>query len=453
MLTDYLGSLRRVLRSIFAMLATEGSVAQVDRILQSEALHSSQALRRLLKFLADRALSGEADQLKEYTIGLDVFDKPADYDPRKDATVRLHVSRLRQKLADYYRTEGLNDPVVVSLPKGHFKLMWEARPVPMEPPREEPPPSPAPAKKKFNAVSVALAVALVCSLVVIVFLAVRLRQSSRTAANEIPNWTPELRTLWQSFTDNGRPMLVVYNDPVFAAFPGPNGIAAYFRERSLRTWADAARLPEIQALQRALGNPPIEPSFFYVSRGEVQGTFLLGKLFGSRQMQVSLVRLSQLSWEQLSDNNVVLMGPPDSLNEKLVGLPLQPHLVSEDKGVRNLHPEKGEQSFYADDLSQTHDGQAYAVISQFPGPLGNTGLAVFCSNRSWGDTGAIQFLTDPSFARIAFEKLRGGLSNKPLKYFQILIQVKFRDGVTTDVSYVLHRVLEETRPASESSTK
>jgi hypothetical protein len=433
------------------MLATEGSVAQVDRVLHSEVLHSSQALRRLLKFLADKAISGEADQLKEYTIGLDVFDKPADYDPRKDATVRLHVLRLRQKLADYYRTEGLNDPVVVTLPKGHFRLVWEPRPIPTEPPRDEPPVSRVVSKTKFNAISLVLTIALLCSLLVILFLVLQLRKSSATAAREIPNWTPELQTLWQPFTDNGRPLLVVYNDPVFVAFPGPNGIAAYFRERSLRTWADVERLPEIQTLQRALGNPPIEPSFFYVSRGEVQGAFLLGKLFGSRQMQVSLVRLSQLSWEQLSDNNVVLMGPPDSLNEKLVGLPLQPQLISEDKGVSNLHPQKGEQSFYADDLSQTHDGQAYAVISQFPGPLGNTGLAIFCSNRSWGATGAIQFLTDPSFARIAFDKIRGGSDKKIGRYFQILIRVKFRDGVVTDVSYVLHRVLDKEQPIPASS--
>ena len=432
------------------MLATAESV-QVDRILQSETLHSSQALRHLLKFLSDKALSGEADRLKEYSIGLDVFDKPADYDPRKDATVRLQVSRLRQKLADYYRTEGQNDSILVSLPKGHFKLMWEARPLPTEPPRDEPPPSPAPTKTKFNTISLALTVALVCSLLIILFLVLQRRKPGTVAANEIPNWTPELQTLWQSFTGNGHPMLVVYNDPIFVAFPGPNGIAAYFRERSLRTWTDATRLPEVQALQRALGNPRIEPSFFYVSRGEVQGTFLLGKLFGSRQMQVSLVRLSQLSWEQLSDNNVVLMGPPDGLNEKLVGLPLQPQLVNEEKGVRNLHPQKGEQSFYADDLTQTHDGQAYAVISQFPGPLGNTGLATFCSNRSWGDTGAIQFLTDPSFARIAFDKIRGGSDKKIGRYFQILIRVKFRDGVVTDVSYVLHRALDKEQPIPASS--
>jgi hypothetical protein len=288
--------------------------------------------------------------------------------------------------------------------------------------------------------------------VTILFLALQLKNSKTTTkANMFPNWTPELETLWQSFTGNGYPMLVAYTDPIFVAFPGPNGIGAYFRERSLRTWADAAHSPEVQALQHSLGNSRIEPSYFYVSRGEVQGAFLLGKLFGSRQMQISLVRLSQLSWEQLSDNNVVLMGTSERLNEKLIGLPLQPKLVSEEKGVRNFNPRKGEQPFYADDLTQTHDGESYAVISQFPGPLGSTGLATFCSNRSWGDTGAVQFLTDPSFARVAFEKLRSGSDGKIPRYFQILVRVKFRDGVATDVSYVLHRVLDKEQPISASS--
>ena len=47
------------------------------------------------------SLSGEADELKEYTLGLDAFGKPPSYDPRQESVVRMHVARLRQKLADY----------------------------------------------------------------------------------------------------------------------------------------------------------------------------------------------------------------------------------------------------------------------------------------------------------------------------------------------------------------
>src|SRR5579871_6674741 len=103
--------------------------AEVERILESDTFRNSEALRRLLRFLTDKRLAGEADQLKEYSVGIDALGKPSTYDPRHDSTVRIQMGRLRQKLADYYRTEGLNDALIVELPKGRFKLTCEARPV------------------------------------------------------------------------------------------------------------------------------------------------------------------------------------------------------------------------------------------------------------------------------------------------------------------------------------
>src|SRR3984957_10711914 len=102
----------------------EAARKQVDRILASNTLHASDVLRRLLKFLADKTFSGEADGLKEYSVGLDALGKPPTYDPRQDSGVRLQASRLRQKLDEYYRSEGRNDPLVIELPKGRFKLAW-----------------------------------------------------------------------------------------------------------------------------------------------------------------------------------------------------------------------------------------------------------------------------------------------------------------------------------------
>ena len=89
--------------------------AQVDlqdcteRLLQSDAFRNAPASRRLLRYLADQTLAGHADQLKEYTIGVDAFGKGEDYDPRKDSTVRIQIGRLRQKLIEYYGGEGKND--------------------------------------------------------------------------------------------------------------------------------------------------------------------------------------------------------------------------------------------------------------------------------------------------------------------------------------------------------
>src|SRR5437879_6514416 len=99
----------------------------VDRVLQSGTFRNAPTSRRLLQYLAEHSAAGDADQLKEYTIGVDVFGKPAGYDPRQDSAIRIQIGRLRQKLSEYYRSEGKDDLYIVDLPKGRFHLVWKPR--------------------------------------------------------------------------------------------------------------------------------------------------------------------------------------------------------------------------------------------------------------------------------------------------------------------------------------
>jgi hypothetical protein len=109
------------------------SQVQIQRIVSSKTFKTSEVHRNLMAYLAEKSLLGEAQNLKEYTVGLDVFGKPSTYDPRQESVVRMHVGRLRQKLTEYYRTEGVQDPVLVDLPKGGFALTFAPRPVAIEP--------------------------------------------------------------------------------------------------------------------------------------------------------------------------------------------------------------------------------------------------------------------------------------------------------------------------------
>jgi Tol biopolymer transport system component len=100
---------------------------ELSRINSSSLFRSSDRLRRLLHFLVIETVDGRAASLKEYTVGLSVFDKPESFDPKVDSTVRSEVSKLRSKLRLYYETEGSADPVVVSIPKGGYSAEWHAR--------------------------------------------------------------------------------------------------------------------------------------------------------------------------------------------------------------------------------------------------------------------------------------------------------------------------------------
>jgi len=85
--------------------------SSVDHVLQSGTFRNSPSSRRLLKFLAEHSLAGDADPLKEYTIGVDAFGKASDYDPRVDSTVRIQIGRLRQSCPSIIRKKARTTPL------------------------------------------------------------------------------------------------------------------------------------------------------------------------------------------------------------------------------------------------------------------------------------------------------------------------------------------------------
>ena len=93
---------------------------QLDRLLASAVFANAGRMSRFLKFVVEQTLAGEGERLKEYVIGIEVFDRDASYDPRLDSIVRVEAARLRSKLAEYYAGEGRGDAVVLNLPKGGY---------------------------------------------------------------------------------------------------------------------------------------------------------------------------------------------------------------------------------------------------------------------------------------------------------------------------------------------
>jgi len=75
---------------------------------------------RFLRFAVERTLDGKADELKEYLIGVEVFDRKGSYDPRVDPIVRVEARRLRSKLKAYYEGDGREDPIIFEFITGTY---------------------------------------------------------------------------------------------------------------------------------------------------------------------------------------------------------------------------------------------------------------------------------------------------------------------------------------------
>src|SRR5690349_8404086 len=97
---------------------TEAVRAELETMLASSVFASQERLRRLLRYLVEPSLAGKSSDLKEYAIGLDVFDRDVGYDPRVDSTVRVHAGKLRDRLREYYLSAGKESPVRIEIPKG-----------------------------------------------------------------------------------------------------------------------------------------------------------------------------------------------------------------------------------------------------------------------------------------------------------------------------------------------
>ena len=387
------------------MLPVEAINAQVDRIVQNRNLRLSDSQQRLFRYMVEQSLSGEAGKLKEYTIGLDVFGKPASYDPREESVVRMHVARLRQKLAEYYHGEGANAPILIELPKGGFNVLFEQRPAEALEASRSVEPDAQPTSRRYLR-EMALAACLMAAIAVTWYLAARPVRAQQAAVDERFPLTAELQQLWSPILDSNRPLVVC--------------IAT--------------------------------PSAGSSSAGTASGAFLLGQFLASRKQHLLLTRGDLLSMPEIMMDNVVFVGPIAG-NRQIGAVPTDQPIALEADGIRNRNPRPGEPAFLPDrEGTGSADTEAYALISHIPGLYGNGEILSLSGNRISSVMAAVQALTDPSLARTVVSHLRTSKGNVP-RFFQLVLKVKSMDDMPVDIAYVFHRELPQLRSASVASVR
>jgi TolB-like protein/tetratricopeptide (TPR) repeat protein len=109
---------------------------QLEKILCHDLFARSGRMCRFLRFAVEREIEGRGAELKEYLIGVEVFDRKPSYDPRVDPIVRVEARRLRAKLRQYYEGDGARDDLVIEFATGGYAPRFLHR--------APAPPSPAP---------------------------------------------------------------------------------------------------------------------------------------------------------------------------------------------------------------------------------------------------------------------------------------------------------------------
>jgi TolB-like protein len=95
---------------------------QLEKLLLSELFNQAPRQGRFIEYVVEEELAGRGKRLNQYAIATEVFDRDETFDPLVDSIVRVEARRLRSKLAEYYAGEGRVDAIVISLPKGCYRV-------------------------------------------------------------------------------------------------------------------------------------------------------------------------------------------------------------------------------------------------------------------------------------------------------------------------------------------
>jgi TolB-like protein/Flp pilus assembly protein TadD len=94
-------------------------------ILASPVFSKADRISRFLRYVVEASLEGRIKQISEYSIAVDVYDRPQAFDSRLDGIVRVEAGRLRSKLREYYEGDGKNSSIRIEFPKGSYSPLFK----------------------------------------------------------------------------------------------------------------------------------------------------------------------------------------------------------------------------------------------------------------------------------------------------------------------------------------
>jgi hypothetical protein len=378
-------------------------LAALEHVLVSVPFRASRRCQNLLRRIAERSLVGDVDSLKERSLGIEVFGRPADYDTSQDPVVRSSAAEIRKKLAQYYQEAGHTSPVRIELPPGSYLADFHFNADTPPPPAPAPQPKPAAGVRKHLGMTVAACLAAGVLTVVAVVAALGFRGSDLDDL-----WAPVLKTPGQVLVCVG--LQAAYN------------------------WRSAQAQDEIQGLiQPAPGSPARQPI-------REEDLVLLKDRYLALDDALCLVRVTSLlqryqkpyriraerstSFADLRDTPVVLIGAFDN-----------PWTLRTAGQLRFTFSKDSEH-----DTGTVHDTQHpentawrlsnywpnwdipvdYAIVTRMVDTASDRPVIIAAGLTQYGTIGAGEFISKPEYFAEAAKKLSKGWQKKNL---QIVLSV------------------------------
>lgn len=468
---------------------------QVQRILQSGSFHSASMLQQLLRYLVQKTFDSSTEGLKEYTIGVGALGRPLDFDPKSDPIVRVQIHRLRQKLKEYYDSDGLHDAILIEIPKGQYLPVFEFSGY-VDLPGGKPPSvddSSLPENPLLKSVSdpfypqvrqagkpVLLAVLIAIVLVAAVFVAglwiggkwapLGVRSKISGAAKSDPQgFSDPVIAFWSKYLGNDPTPVIAYPDAVFLL----DSYNDLFRFKRGATDYRGAPVDSHLAAQFA-SNPSLVaragPLYYensYLGFGELKAVGMLSNLFGRMGYKPTVKPSRELTVDDLTQHNVIMLGS-SSQNIAVAHFTNVGDFSFKDFDTRleqwrgtiqNARPLANEASIYRTERDPYTKvlKTDYSLITIQPGIVPGRYIADFGGLDTTGSEGAILYATSgPGIDELTKAiQLQGNTGNpRAFPVFQALLKVRLEKGYdVVDVSLVTVHTLPATGGEKKNGVK
>jgi hypothetical protein len=385
--------------------------AHVQRLIRSSHFARADTQRRLLEYL----WLHRGENLSEYALAIEALGRSRSFDSSVDASVRVHISRLRKKLKDYYQQE-TGEPEILVIPTGTHQLLvidhLANLPVTVEMPAEAAAPAIDYRRRMWIAATLAVFFAMITGTLATAWLL-----SSRGTLE-----APKPTRFWASFLQGNAPIKIILPTPVFFRFPHNHNLL--FRSTNVNDFHSIQADPDLAALTANMGTPNLDQSYTVTSD-------TLAAIDMARYLDTVGMNKQRISFEVTRDSNMMVL---EQANVIAVGThqTLQPlhqylqamnfSLAHNETDVANAHPLPGELARYNISIESPERIVRPSIVALLPGR--GPGLKVLLLQSR--DTAAIvSLLSSGAGSNSVEEMLR---KNGSPQFYEMVVETELENN-------------------------
>jgi hypothetical protein len=405
-------------------------------------------LHALFRYLVEHSLNNEHVLLSEQQIGIAVFGRPPGYNAADDSLVRVRVHNLREHLAEYFAGEGASEPVVATIPKGRYCLVFGPRPAtPAAEPALPAPQTHTHGEKTPGSLTRTTVLVFVMAFVLGIT-ADSFWVRSRAGTVKPLATTLQLNPVLGSVLTPANQTIVVMEDTTLVLASMLRGAPFSLAEFVAADPIDLSGVFTHDLVRRRVESTI--PGTRYINLANATFAIRLLRSYPGLSEKTVFRHAREIQMRDIRSSNCILFGgqltdPWIDLYEDSLNFHLRPFTVG--SGFENRHPKPGERASFGD--GQDGDKLTYARIALLPNFEAGTRVLILTGMGGPETEAAAQFLLAPNFLEQLPPQLRAQLGAPP-SHLEMLLSASRVGRTVGRTQIVAWRASEEAGPPSDS---